>query len=125
MLGADAVSRIERMNAMIERERKEHEGKLPSCPRKSGEWGTHSNNTGLAGINQINGKFRASIFGPDYPKGKGLYLGLYENIHSAVDIICRTAKISPLDISGMTPEGWEKIKQQPIIKNKRYGVRNG
>ncbi|KAF2282477.1 hypothetical protein GH714_044083 [Hevea brasiliensis] len=94
MLGSDAVRRIERMNAMIERERKEHEGKLPSCPRKSGEWGSHPNNTGLAGINQINGKFRASIFGPEYPKG-------------------------------MTPECWEIIKQQPIIKNKRYGKFGG
>jgi len=124
MLGADAAFRIERMNAMIERERKEHEGKLPSCPRKSGQWGSHPNNTGLAGITEVNKRFRAVIYGPDFPRS-GNYLGLFENIHSAVDIICRTAKISPLDIAGMTAESWEKIKQQPIIKNKRYGVRNG
>jgi len=124
MLGGDAVRRIERMNAMMERERKEHEGKLPSCPRKSGQWGSHPNNTGLAGITEVNKRFRAVIYGSDFPRS-GNYLGLFENIHSAVDIICRTAKISPLDIAGMTAESWEKIKQQPIIKNKRYGVRNG
>jgi len=124
MLGGDAVRRIERMNDMMERERKEHEGKMPSCPRKSGQWGSHPNNTGLAGITEVNKRFRAVIYSPEFSRS-GKYLGLFENIHSAVDIICRTAKIEPLDIAGMTAESWESIKQQPIIKNKRYGVRNG
>ncbi len=124
MLGHDAVKRLEIMHEMVKRERMIHEGKLPLREPIKGKWGTHASITGLVGISEKKGKYRAVIYGEGKPLS-GEYLGIFANVHSAVDIICRTANIEPLDIIGMTPESWEIIRQQPIIKNKRYGVRNG
>lgn len=120
MIASDVISRFEKRVAIIERERNEYQGKLPSVRTETGKWGTFRNNTGLKSITLSIHGGKESYTARYYVDREPVYLGRYENIHSAVDSICKACKIAPMQIDGMTKEGWELIKSQPIIPSRTY-----
>lgn len=120
MIASDVMRRFECRQAMIERERNEYQGKLPSVRTQKGKWGTYRNSSGLKSIIMTS---RAGVrkFVADYYIGSERhYLGIFENLHSAVDSICKSRNISPMQIEGMTKETWDLIKSQAIIPNRTY-----
>lgn len=120
MFAADVMRRFELRQAMVERERNESQGKLPSVRTHKGRWGTFRNNTGLKSIILSRGAGRKKFVVDYCDNGERHYLGIFENLHSAVDCLCKSRKITPMQIEGMTKEGWELIKSQPIIPNRTY-----
>lgn len=120
MFAEDIIRRFECRQAMLERERKESQGKLPSVRTQKGRWGTFRNNTGLKSIILSRGAGRKKFVVDYCENGERKYLGIFENLHSAVDCLCKSRNITPMQIEGMTQEGWDLIKRQPVIQNRTY-----
>jgi len=120
MIASDVIRRFECRQSMIERERNEYQGKLPSVHTKSGKWGTFKNSSGLKSITLTVHNGRESYAARYYVDREPVYLGRYDNAHSAVDSICKACNITPMQIEGMTKEGWDLIKCQPIIRSRTY-----
>ena len=120
MIASDVIRRFECRQAMIERERKEYHGKLPSVRTQKGEWGTYRNNTGLKSIIRSENAGSVTYMVRYYEGSRGIYVGRYDNVRSAVDSLCNSCKITPMQIEGMTKETWDLIKSQPIILSRTY-----
>lgn len=116
MIASDVINRFEKRVAMIEREKMEYQGRIPSKPGRGGPWGTYRNNSG---INYVSiSKVKS---GERYNVSIGVeFLGSFINMHTAVDKICNYCKITPMQIAGMTKPGWDLIKSQPIIPGRTY-----
>lgn len=120
MIASDVINRLEKRIAMIERERNEYQGKLPSVRPLTGRWGNYRNSSGLKSIitTSVKGKTKYAV--NYYIESARHYCGIFDNVRSAVDCLCKECNIEPMQIAGMTKEGWDLIKSQPIIPSRTY-----
>lgn len=80
-----------------------------------------------SGIKHINVRKATKTGKPDtytaraaFSDGNRKFLGHFANLHSAVVAVCKALNCVPMNLKGMTPELWDRIKDEPIIETKKY-----